>query len=119
MTELNYFCWAENSEVDWYQQPKYRVFNVQLTEEEYHKIPKLYHRLEFDSGEDPSTRYQTAFKKMRDWLTTSQKQQYLNIPHFNAEWFKFITGIDVSKEVEEYTLEEVCKMLWKDIKIKK
>ena len=104
---------------DWYQQSKYRVFNIQVTKEEYNNITKIYNKLEFDEDEDSSTRYEIAFKKMWDWLTQDKRQQYIDIPHFNAEWFKFITGIDVSQTTEEYTLAEVCKMLGKDIKIKK
>jgi hypothetical protein len=119
MTEYNYFCRADDKEKDWYQQTRYRVFNVKVTKEEYNKITKIYSKLEFDKDENSSTGYTTAFKKMWDWLTQDEKQEYLDIPHFNAKWFKFITWIDVSQTTEEYTLEEVCKMLGKNIKIKK
>jgi len=94
MTEYNYFCWstAYNSDTS-FQQKRYRVFNVEVGEKEYTKLKKVYHKLEFDYNESSSTRYATAFKKMRDWLTEEQQQEYLDIPHFSWEGFTYITGI--------------------------
>jgi len=99
MTEYNYFCWSENfNDKNSFQQTRYRVFNVEVWEEEYNKIKKINHKLEFDNNESYETRFQTAFKKMWDWLSKEERQEYLDIPHFNAEWFKFITWIDIDKE---------------------
>ena len=121
MTEYNYFCWSEKYDDDnSFQQKRYRVFNVEVSKEEYEKIIKIFNKLEFDNNESYDTRFQTAFKKMRDKLDSKRKQQYLDIPHFNAEWFKFITWIDVTKdEVQEMTLADVCKELGRNIKIVK
>lgn len=86
MTEYNLFCRAEKyNDKDSFQQPRRRVFNTQVTEEEYQAIKIPYHKLEFDEDENYGTRYQTAFKKMRATLTKEQKQEYLDIPHFNKE----------------------------------
>lgn len=94
MTEYNYFCWAKGlNDKDSFQQKRYRVFNVEVGEEEYDKIPKLYDKLEFDSNESYTTRFQTAFKKMWNSITPERQQEYLNIPFFNWEGFTFITGI--------------------------
>lgn len=105
MTEYNYFCWSEkyNSDTS-FQQKRHRIFNVELSQEEYEKIPKLYKKLEFDENEIYTTRFQTAFKKMWAALTQEEKQEYFDIPHFNWEWFTYITGVEkedniVGKEV--------------------
>lgn len=94
MTEYNYFCWAkEYNDKDSFQQQRYRVFNVEVSKEEYNKISKLYDKLEFDPNESYDTRFQTAFKKMWNSIPPERQQEYLNIPHFNWEGFTFITGI--------------------------
>ena len=119
MTEYNYFCWAkEYNDKDSFQQDRYRVFNKQVTESEYKDIEKIYHKLELDSSESYTTRFQTAFKKMWNTLSKKDKQGYLDIPHFDWEGFTFITGVE-SINAEEMTLAEVCKELGRDIKIKK
>lgn len=95
MTEYNYFCWSkEFNDEDSFQQKRYRVFNVEVTKEEYEKIKKIYHKLEFNSNENYNTRFQTAFKKMWDKLSQEEKQEYFDIPHFNWDGFTFITGIE-------------------------
>lgn len=94
MTEYNYFCWSkEYNDGMSFQQKRYRVFNVEISKEEYQSIYKIYHKLDFDENELSSTRYATAFKKMRDWLTVEWQQEYLDIPHFCWEGFTYITGI--------------------------
>lgn len=94
MTEYNYFCWSEKlNDRDSFQQPRYRVFNVQLSKEEYEKIPKINLELKFDRNEPSAKRYQTAFRKMWQRLTKEEQKKYLDIPHFNWEGFTFITGI--------------------------
>jgi len=97
MTEYNYFCWSEKYNDDKsFQQPRYRIFNVQVPKEEYEKVKKIYHKLEFDPNDSYEVRFSNVFKKMWDKLTEAERQEYLDIPHFNAEGFKFITGIDVA-----------------------
>jgi deoxyhypusine synthase len=67
MTEYNYFCWSkEYNDGMSFQQKRYRVFNVEVSKEEYESIDKIYNKLEFDPNERYGTRYATAFKKMRD-----------------------------------------------------
>ena len=95
ITEYNYFCWSnEFDSTTSKQQKKYRVFNVEVSEEEYESIKKINYQLEFDKNEDYTTRFQTAFKKMWYGLSQEQKKEFYNIPHFNWEWFTFITWID-------------------------
>ena len=119
MTEYNYFCWSEKfNDKDSFQQKRYRVFNVEVSESEYNKIRKIYHKLEFDKDESYVTRFQTAFKKMWNDLNKEEKQEYFDIPHFNWEGFTFITGIK-KETTEEMTLKQVCKELGRDIKITK
>jgi hypothetical protein len=67
MTEYNYFCRSNDYNSDTsFQQQRYRVFNVEVGKEEYYKIKKIYHKLKFDANESFDTRFQTAFKKMRN-----------------------------------------------------
>jgi len=107
MTEYNYFCWSENyGDENSFQQKRYRVFNVEITKEEYTKLPKLIHRLDLDEDESDETRFQTAFKKLWASLTETEKQKYYDIPHFNWEGFTFITGV----EKEARDLEEEARL---------
>ena len=107
MTEYNYFCWAEEYNDDnSFQQKRYRVFNVEVGEEEYDNIKKIYHNLELDPNESFETRFQTAFKKMWDKLSEAEKQEYFDIPHFSWKGFTFITGIE-KEETRELTKEEI------------
>ena len=57
----------------------------------------------------------------RVWWSENEDRHkdFLELPNFNAEIFKEITGIDVDQKEEEMTMEEVCKALGKTIKIKK
>lgn len=101
MTEYNYFCWSTeyNSDTS-FQQPRYRVFNVEVGEEEYNKIKKIYHKLDLCGNESYENRFQTAFKKMWNTLTQEQKQEYFDIPHFNWEGFTYITGVEKEEKLE-------------------
>lgn len=120
MTEYNYFCWSkEMNDDNSFQQERYRVFNVEVGKDEYNRIKNIYHKLEFDKNESYETRYRKAFKKMWDKLTKAQRQEYFDIPHFNWEGFTFITGIEKEKNVEEITLEKICKELGREVKIVK
>ena len=95
MTENNYFCWSkEYGDENSVQQNSYRIFNVEVPEEEYHKVNKISHKLTFDPHEYHKTRFHTAFKNMWDNLTKEEKQEYFDIPHFDWEGFTFITGIE-------------------------
>ena len=69
MTEYNYFCSSEKyNDENSFQQKRYRIFNKQVSKEEYEKVKKIYNKLEFDKNESYETRFQTAFKKMWDKL---------------------------------------------------
>ena len=95
MTEYNYFCWSkEHNDENSVQQKSYRIFNVEVTKEEYDKLNKLSYKIELDPNVSHKTRFHTAFKNMWDTLTTDQKQEYYDIPHFDWEGFTFITGME-------------------------
>lgn len=107
MTEYNYFCWSEEHNDDnSFQQKRYRVFNVEVTEEEYDSINKIHHELEFDPDESSTTRLKTAFKKMWDKLTDEEKNKYYDIPHFDWYGFTFITGIEKEEGEKDRAFEE-------------
>lgn len=94
MTECNYFCWSkEYNDDNSFQQKRYRVFNVWVGKDEYYKIKKIYHDLEFNPNDNYSVRFSNAFKKMWNNLSAEEQQEYLDIPHFNWEGFTFITGV--------------------------
>jgi hypothetical protein len=114
------FCVAkEYNDDNSFQQKRYRIFNKQLTEKEYRAIiiPEI--KLEFDKDLSYSERYQSSWKMARSKLSNKEKQQFLDLPHFNKEIFKDITGIDVDIEVQEMTVEQICKELGRNIKIVK
>ena len=97
MTEYNIFCYAEvYNDEDSFQQKRYRVFNKQLTEEEYSQtsaeLPII--KLEFNNGIDSNKRYKEA------WSRVSQEdiEKCKQIPYFDAEIFEKITGVDVRQE---------------------
>ena len=120
MTEYNYFCWSDEfNDNNSFQQKRYRIFNKEVSKEEYNKVKKIYYKLELDKNEDYETRFQTAFKKMWNKLDEKERQEYFDIPHFNWEGFTFITGIKKEEEEpqEELTLKQVCKELGRNIKI--
>ena len=55
----------------------------------------------------------------RGWrdATEEEKDWYRNLPNFDSDIFEEITGIDVGEEVEELTLEAICKELGRNVKI--
>ena len=60
MTEYNYFCWAERyKDENSVQQKPYRIFNTQVTKEEYEQVNKISHKLTFEPHESCETRFQT------------------------------------------------------------
>ena len=97
MTEYNLFCYAEEfNDENSFQQKRYRVFNKEITKEEYDKIsiPKI--KLEFDNNEWYTTRYQTAFKKAWNELSQDDKNKILDLPHFDKDIFFKITWIQIN-----------------------
>ena len=92
MTEYNMFCGVkEYNDDDSFQQKRYRIFNKEISKEEYNKIvvPKI--KLEFDKDLSYDVRYNTAWKNAWDKLSKEEKEQFTNLPHFDAEIFKEIT----------------------------
>jgi hypothetical protein len=117
MSEYQLFCYAEkygSDNPDSYQQKPYRIFNSQITELEYRKIkiPKI--KLEFDKNVNYSTRYQTAFKNAWELLSQKEREEFLNLPHFDLIIFYKITGVDVKvKTITKQEAEEQlgCKIV--------
>ena len=96
MTEYNLFCFAEvSNDENSFQQKRYRVFNKEITKEEYEKItiPKI--ELHFDKDESFDTRYQTAFRKAWNELSQEGKNKFLNLPNFSKDIFFKITGVQI------------------------
>ena len=99
MTERNIFCYAEEEgDKNSLQKSRYRIFNAQITKEEYDNIqvPKI--TLDFDKDEPYETRYKTAFKKAWAELDEDGKKQFTDLPHFDPDIFKKITGVNVREE---------------------
>ncbi len=63
--------------------------------------------------------FQNSYNKLSEEEKKEQTEQLKALPNFNANIFKQISWIDIEAfdKVEELTLEEVCKQLWKNIKI--
>lgn len=139
------FCLGEGkyeSKGDGYQKNN-RVFNVQVTPEEFNEIKSNLPNIKLpitkwieekdmtDKEKEDNENYkslggylkilsyQEAWKQAWVEMKEENKTQFRNIPYFNSEIFKKITGINIEEEVEEMTMEDVCKALGKTIKIKK
>lgn len=86
-------------------QKNLRIFNIDVSEEEYQKIRKLLTEndikiqlTEVIDGGLKAYSYQDAWSNFWDKSNKIQKDCILNIKQFDAEIFKEITGIDVSKK---------------------
>ena len=112
MTEYNLFFYAEKfNDMVSFQHKRYRIFNKEISKEEYNKItiPKI--KLEFDKTLAYDTRYNSAWNIARNKLSNKEKKKFTDLIHFDVEIFEKITGIKVNEEVEKLTLEDVCKKL--------
>jgi hypothetical protein len=121
---------------------KIRIFNtwVDMTHEEFNKKYNIYADIPLNRWVDKADMTEEEKKDVSGWeqmggyLKTldfkeacrvwwsenpHRHSDFLNLPNFNADIFKEITGIDVDEKVEELTMEEVCKELGRTIKIKK
>ena len=78
-------------------------------------MPKI--KLEFDKDLSYDIRYKSAWNIARQKLSQTEKDQFTNLPFFNPEIFKEITGIKIDDKITEMTLAEVCKRLGKNVKI--
>ena len=147
MSEKMIFCLGEGKyelKGEGYQK-HLRIFNKYVTEDEYTKVKnslviknfKLpiakwikkedmtrdekdnYSSYRETGGYLKKLSYQYAWKEMWNEFSQSDKTFFKEIPHFDAKIFEKITGIKIDDEVEEMTVEEVCKRLGKTIKIVK
>ena len=113
MTEYNIFCWSKvYNDDNSFQQKRYRIFNVEVSKEEYDKItvPKI--KLEFDKSLDYDVRYRSAWNMAWNKLSDKEKKEFTDLKYFNAEGFEFITGIKVEKnEVKEITTIDKIKKI--------
>ena len=117
------------------------MFNKPITEEEYNKqisyiraknfklpIAKWVKYEDLEDSDKTSTAkqlngllktlsYQDAWKQMWNELSSEDKNFFKTLTNFDVDIFEKITGIKIDEEVEEMTVEEVCKVLGKNIKI--
>lgn len=118
MTEYNYFCYAEEyNDKDSFQQKRYRIFNQEVSKDEYNEIEKIRMEIEIDDSEPPNTRYKTAFVRAWNKLPGSEKKKVTSLKWFDKDAFKKYYWVDVEENIEELTLEQVCKELGRDVKI--
>ena len=92
MTEHNLFCRAkEYNDENSFQQKRYRIFNKEISKEEYNKIviPRI--KLEFDRSLSYDVRYQRAWNIVRNKLSNTEKEQFTSLLHFDKNIFKEIT----------------------------
>ena len=113
MTEYNIFCRAkEYNDENSFQQKRYRIFNKEISKEEYNKIkiPKI--KLEFDKDLPYDVRYKRAWNVAWNKLSNKEKKEFTDLPYFDKTIFLEITGIEIKEnDVEEMTLSEICKEL--------
>ena len=117
---------------------KIQVFNqwVEMTQEEFGEKYNIYADLPLNRWIDisnienptPKQAQMGGYLKTLDFKEACQiwwsenedrHKDFLELPHFNPEIFEEITGIKVNEEVEEMTMEDLCKELGRTIKIKK
>jgi len=118
------FCLGEGraeSEGEGYQKNN-RIFNVEVSHDEWEKardsLPEIELPITKWVEEDDMTKddkenysnykqlggclktfsYEDAWQEVWKNLKQSDKQKFLDLPHFNAKIFKEITGIEVEKE---------------------
>mgnify|MGYP006304007931 FL=1 len=64
--------------------------------------------------------YKEAFQESYNSASREEQLKIKNLPNFDAEKFYQISGIRVEEEpCEEMTVEQICKALGKNIKIRK
>ena len=92
MTEYNIFCRAkEYNDENSFQQKRYRIFNTEISKEEYQNIvvPKI--KLEFDKDLSYDVRYKKARKDSWNKLSNKEKEAFTSLPHFDKNIFFEIT----------------------------
>ena len=78
---------------------------------EWSKVPVLDIKSKLGNWEEPYEAWKDMPQETIDYIKS--------LPEFNPDIFKRVTWIDIEEKTEEMTMEEVCKALWKNIKIKK
>jgi len=63
--------------------------------------------------------YKESWKEYWSRASKEDKEWFTKLPNFSADIFEEITGIKINEEVEELTMEQLCKELGRVIKIKK
>jgi hypothetical protein len=115
MSEHQLFCFAEEYGSiyrDSMQQKSYRIFNIEVSKEEYMTMMPPSIKLWFNKNEPNATRYSTAFKNAWSLLNQEQKKKFTSLPHFNKDIFLKITGVDVDLEPSnQMTIKEIEKRL--------
>ncbi len=62
--------------------------------------------------------YKEAFKKSYEKATREEQLEVKELPNFDADIFYEISGIRIEDEkVEGITMEQLCKELWREVKI--
>ena len=106
-------------------QKSYRVFNKDVSESEYKKIKdSLDIKIKLTEYKDDELKvysYEDAWSTWWNEASKEEKEKITGLKQFDAEIFKGITGIDIKneEELEKLTMEEVCRELGRNIKIKK
>ena len=132
----NRCAWAFNT-----TSPKMRLFNKELdmTAEEFYRDYSIYAEIKLtewitesdmtDLEKESNPTYKTTEWYLKErtfeeacnlrWSEADkeEKQKFLDLPWFDSSIFKEITGIDTEGKTEEMTLEDLCKELWRNIKI--
>ena len=103
MTEYNTFCWSENYNDDIsFQQSRYRVFNKEVSKEDYKRILETIRSIIPNSNN----------LKLEDFWKTITRQQIIElseIPEFDKNGFEYITGLTVPKIDSD--VEKAIKLL--------
>ena len=125
MTDYNKFCYSENYGDEYSsRQSPFRIFNKEVSKEEYNSIIIPNILLKFDATEAQKTRFQTAFKNAWKDLDKETKKAFLTLPHFDAGIFERITGIKYLDEwndihrsddvIEEEKVQKPVKVTFHD-----
>ena len=115
MTEYNIFCYSEKiNDENSFQQKRYRAFNKEVGKKRYEEILKEVRNIFKDFKLNLKSK--TWNKAWQD-CPVEVLNKLKDIPEYNKECVEYITGRKIDN-IEEMTVEEICKELGRDIKIK-
>lgn len=114
MSERILFCLGDgkNKKEGAGYQKNNQIFNTQVTKQEWdealNSLPEI--KLDIKDG------YEKGWRKWWSEASKKDKDAILNLPHFNKDIFKGITGIDVevAKNPSEITIDGVTYVLKED-----